>query len=419
MAFGSESQISGAELESINKKIPALFERDGPFYAAIEKGNVEVVSNRDMRIPLELRPGGNFGQFNADGGDLGLGEAPLIDKALINTVALKIAFQMTKKAQWATDSARKSVLDYWKHTMAKAMPEFRRHNEALCMTSGNGVLATVASFSTGATDTLTLSTDFGAKLLRFGQKVNLYDTTLATHRTSAAERTIVYIDYGLKQIQLSPVTAGLANGDKVVISGVSGAAPVSFLGVPYHNNAASVGTWLGFDRATTPEIRANRVDGGAADFALPLARLAINKIGDRLGIDNDFVLEAWMHPAQVQQFEKLAQAIQSIDRGSPKGDSANLYFDMSSFRLAGVPVKPSFTWNKSRIDFIARKTWGRAEMHPAGMYESGGRKVFELRGTSGGVAAADIFYLTVSHNLYTGNPAANAYIDNLLVPAGY
>jgi hypothetical protein len=417
MAFGSESQITGAELEAVNRKLPMLFERDGPFYAAIEKKNVEIVSARDMRIPLELRPGGNFGQYNPDGGDLGLGEAPLFDKALINTVSLKIGFQLTKKAQWATDSARKSVVDYFKHTMAKAMPEFRRHIDALCMTSGNGVLGTVTAVTTTTVDTVTLSTDFGAKLLRYGQKVNVYDTTLATVR--GADRTIVYIDYGLKQVQLSPLTTGIVPTDKLVISGVSGPNPVSLLGVPYHHNSASTGTWLGFDRATTPEIRANRVDGGAADFAIPMARLAINKIGDRVGIENDFNLEAWMHPAQVQQYESLAQAIQSIDRGSPRGDQANLYFEANTFRLAGAPVRQSFSWNKARIDFIDTKLWGRAEMHPAGMFDTGGRKIFELRGASGGVAASDIFYLTVSHNLFLGNPAAGAYIDNLLIPSGY
>lgn len=414
---GSEIQVRGAELEQVNKKIPMLFERDGPFYAAIEKKNVEIVSNRDMRIPLELRPGGNFGQYDSDGGDLGLGESPLIDKALINTVSLKIGFQMTKKAMWSTDSARKSVLDYFKHTMAKAMPEFRRHIDALCMTSGNGVLATVASFTNaGGVDTITLTSDVGAKLLRYGQKVNVYDATLATHR--GIEKQITYIDYGLKQIQLA-TTTGLVAGDKIVISGVAGPNPVSMLGVPYHHNSSSVGTWLGFDRATTPEIRANRVDGGGAAFSLPLARLAVNKIGDRVGIDTDFALEAWMHPAQVQAYEALAQAVQHIDRGGGKNESANLYFDSAGFRLAGVPIRQSFSWPKNRIDFITRSLWGRAEMHPAGMYDSGGRKIFEMRGTSGGVAASDIFYLTVSHNLFLGNPAAGSYIDNLLIPAGY
>ena len=54
-------------------------------------------------------------------------------------------------------------------------------------------------------------------------------------------------------------------------------------GVPYHHSNASTGTWLGFSRSTTPEIRANRVNAGGQALTLPLPRLAMNKIGNRTG----------------------------------------------------------------------------------------------------------------------------------------
>ena len=65
------------------------------------------------------------------------------------------------------------------------------------------------------------------------------------------------------------------------------------------------------------------------------------------------------------------------------------------------------------------EVWGRAEFHPAGFYEEEGRKIFELRGSSGGVAAASIFYLVASFNLFVDNPAGCSYIDGLTVPSGY
>jgi hypothetical protein len=65
------------------------------------------------------------------------------------------------------------------------------------------------------------------------------------------------------------------------------------------------------------------------------------------------------------------------------------------------------------------ETWGRAELHPAGFYEVDGRRLFEMRGPSGGVATSQIFYIVASWNLYTDNPAAQSYIYNLAVPTGY
>ena len=58
-------------------------------------------------------------------------------------------------------------------------------------------------------------------------------------------------------------------------------------------------------------------------------------------------------------------------------------------------------------------------MHPAGFYEVDGRKIFEIRGASGGVATSQIFYVVGSFNIYNSNPAASSYVDNLAVPAGY
>ena len=57
------SQVIGTELEKVVDKVETLFERDDKFYSNIKKRNVEQISNRQMRVPLELRPGGSFPVF--------------------------------------------------------------------------------------------------------------------------------------------------------------------------------------------------------------------------------------------------------------------------------------------------------------------------------------------------------------------
>lgn len=411
--------VVGTEMEKVTPLVKGLYDLDDTFYGSIDKeSNVEKISARDMRIPIKLRPGGYFGHFDPNGGDLGLGAGPSFDKAVINTVHLRYACQWTKKAEWATDDSRKAVVNAFKDIMADAMPEFRRNSNALCMTAGTGVLGTVSAVSTAAgVDTVTLNTDgFGAKLLRFGLKVNVYDSTLATQRSAGAEPEITFYDLPNKQIKLTPATAGLVVGDLIVVSGVSGANPVSLYGVPYHNNGATTGTWLGFDRALTPEIRGNRVNAGGA-LALAFPRLAMNKIGDRIGGDRKIKLFAYMHPAQVAAYEEMGQLVNLIQK-TTSDQGLNLYYG-ADMQLAGAQVRPDFMWDKKRIDFIAPSMWGRAEMHAPGFYEVGGRKLFELRGPSGGVRTAQVFYITASWNLFLKNPAAAAYIDNLTVPSGY
>jgi preprotein translocase subunit Sec61beta len=413
-----EQQVNALELERVLPKIRVLFERDDKFYATIAKRDVEKISQRQMRIPLEIKEGSAFQYFNADGGDLGRGSGPTWDKAVLNCVFVSQNTEYTKLTEWATNADRKAITNAVRRLTARALTELRRQLDAQLMQSGNGVLGTVTTDTpAGGSNVITLTTDgFGARLMRPGQTVQVFDSTLATLKGSGV---ISFWDVENKTIQITPQIAGVGVGDLVVVNGISSpnSLPAIF-GVPYHHSNASTGTWLGFNRATTPEIRSNRVNAASNALTLPLPRLAINKIGNRVGIDNNFSPEAWMHPAQKQAYEEIGQLVSVIQRPeNSKEGSLDLYFD--KMQMAGAPVKVSFNWNQTRIDFINHEVWGRGEILPLGFYRTDGRNIFEIRGASGGVATADIFYMVNGVQFFVSNPAATSYIDALAVPAGY
>src|SRR3990170_6274860 len=109
MAAVVESQVQALELEKVLPKIRVAFERDDKFYSNIKKRDVEKISNRQMRAPLELRPGGSFQYFDPNGGDLGRGGGPTWDKAVLNSVFVSENIEYTKLVQWSTDDDRKSI----------------------------------------------------------------------------------------------------------------------------------------------------------------------------------------------------------------------------------------------------------------------------------------------------------------------
>lgn len=413
----TESQVQALELERVLPKIRVVFERDDKFYSNIKKRDVEKISNRQMRVPLELRPGGSFQYFNADGGDLGRGGGPTFDKAVLTAVFVSENIEFTKLTQWATDDNRKAIVNSVRRLTATALDELRRQLDAQMMQAGDGVIGVVtADTPAGGSNVIDLTTDgFGARLMRFGQTVQIFDTTLATNR---GKGVITFWDVENKQIKITPQIAGVIATDKIVTDGITTPASLPALfGIPYHHSNASAGTWLGFSRSTTPEIRSNRVNGNANSLTLPLPRLAVNKIGNRVGIDNTFKPVAWLHPAQMQAYEEIGQLV-SIIHKMPKDEALNMYFG-DNMHLAGAPVKPSFNWDKKRIDFVVDELWGRGEILPIGFYTTDGRKIFEIRGASGGVATADIFYMVVGMQTFVGNPAGTSFIDNLAVPSGY
>lgn len=415
-----ESQVTALELERVIPKIQTLFERDDNFFANIKKRDVEVVSQRLMRVPLEIRPGGSFQYFDPNGGDLGRGGGPTWDKAVLNPVFVSENIEYTKLTQWATDNDRKAITQAVRKLTATAVDELSKQIDNQLQGDGTGSVGTILTATPGAGfDTYVLTNDFGAKLVRYGQTVQIFDSTLTTFR---GKGQITYWDpsLGVNTIEVTPNIAGAQATDVLVVDGLSTptALPAMY-GVPYQHSNASTGTWLGFNRATNPEIRSNRVNGGGSPLSLPLARLAINAIGNRVGIMNNFKPNAWLHPCQKQAYENIGQAVIQIkpDWNEKKDGDLDMYFDRMQF--AGAPDKPHFSWNKTRIDFVSDSVWGRGEILPIGFYKTDGRSIFEIRSSSGGVVASDIFYMVNGCQFFVNNPAATAYIDNLAIPAGY
>lgn len=421
----TEAQVLGAEIERVLPDVPISFDRDSTFYSQIEKRPVEVISGRDMRAPIELAPGGYTRGFNSDGGDMGVGSGPTYDKAVINSVDTLHAVQWTTKSQWVTDDRRKAVINNFRRLLANQMAQYRRDLDAeITIGDGNGTLGTVSAYSAAGlpngNDKITMASDgFGSHNVRQGLKIQFFPTGYTGAARVGGPVEITYWDIKNKIIGIPANTiTGIVATDKISMEGFPGTPPLGHYGVAYHHNDSTTGTWEGFDRSQTPQIVANSVDAQSNPLALPFARLAHNLIGDRLGLkERGQRTMAWTHPAQQQAYEELGFSFIQIQKQA-KEESLDLYFN-ENMRLAGAPLKISYAWDRTRIDFVDMDLWGRAELHKPGFYEVDGRRIFEMRGVSGGLAASMIFYLASSFNLFVKLPAGCAYVKNLLTPTGY
>src|SRR5574340_743551 len=68
MAQMQNAQTVALQLEKVPDKLPLLYERDDILLTMIQqRGDVERVSSRNMRLPLQIRPGGKAGLANMDG----------------------------------------------------------------------------------------------------------------------------------------------------------------------------------------------------------------------------------------------------------------------------------------------------------------------------------------------------------------
>ena len=429
MAQMQNSQSVALQLEKVRDKLPLLYERDDILLTMIQqRGDVERVSSRNMRLPLQIRPGGKAGLANLDGGDLGRGSGTTYDVAQVSPIFFRHAVEITKLVEYSTNAPEKAIENAAKREVKNAMGQFRAFLDKLMQTNGNGVLGTVGSIVTtglpaGVAAQINLTTPPGAALFYYNQTIQFYDTTLTTNRNIAGSVTsnVVQVDPFNKFIQIDAIPAGVVAGDAVVHDGLTGAQPVSLFGVPYHQTNATTGTWLNLNRATYPvELATPHVAGNNAAITPGVVRLAINKVRKALGTNQVGKLVAYTALEQENAWEQLGISISQIIKEGAGGRASDLDLLFTGvLTMAGVPIKSSINANQARIDFLDLSHWGRAVMQEIDFYDVGGQTVFPIYGASGGLAAAYIFYFVTGFQVWNESPRSGAYIDSLAIPSGY
>jgi hypothetical protein len=422
MPAQANANVVALQLEKVRDKVPLLYERDDILLTMIQqRGDVEKVSSRNMRLPLQVNPGGKAGSYNADGGDLGRGSGTAYDVAQVSPIFFRFAIEITKLVEYATTGRERAIENATKREVANGMKQFRSFLDKLMQTAGNGVLGTI---NTVASTTFTMTVPYGAALVYPGQTIQIYDTTLTTNRNVAAgvTTTVLTADPVTTQnITVDNVPAGTVATDVIVHDGLTGAQPVSLFGIKYHQNNATTGTWLNLNRATYPiQLQTPRVNAGNAALTPSNVRLAINKVRKSLGINHISKLIAYMAVEQEHAWENLGITVSQIikEGGEGSGNDLDLLFSGRK-TMSGVPIKSSVNADQTRVDFLDLSHWGRAVLKDIDFYEVNGNTVFPIYGASGGIAASYIFYFDTAFQVWDDSPRTGAFIDTLARPSGY
>src|ERR1700685_2192645 len=136
MSAMSNSQTIAIQLEKVRDKVPLLYERDDVLLTMIQqRGDVERVSSRNMRLPLQVNPGGNAGSYNPDGGDLGRGSGTTYDVAQVSPIFFRFAVEITKLVEYASNSKEKAVENATKREVVNGMKQFRSFLDKLMQTA--------------------------------------------------------------------------------------------------------------------------------------------------------------------------------------------------------------------------------------------------------------------------------------------
>ena len=378
-----------------------------------------------FRVPLMRYVGGDYGTFSYDEGDLGGGSSMRVDFMTIGYFPAEYAVEISSLAKEATASSEQAVVDVFKYHLKKSMKEMQHYEDTGYHQDGTGVLATANGTGTpaGSNPTYNLESTFGPQRLRYNQPVDVYSNDTTTQRGTGLR--VTSYDLVGKTVTLSGTVTGPTNTDKIAFKGMSATLSTGSWknGLYTFNNSATSGTTLGLNRATVVEIVTPNVAAGSTSLVPAHGLLLNDQIIQRRDEEALAGMVGIAHQAQRAAVYNTGIAISEWHRGPSDKMIDVVPADIkqsTTFTWTGVKHYVSKKQDRSRIDWIIPKNWGRAMLHDLKFHEVEGRRIFELRSSTTGFPKAGMtFYLIQSENIYNVDPGAGGMITGLSLPSGY
>lgn len=444
MAIGQySSQVVATQLEQVRPKLAEFLVRSESKLAQLFKKQAEKhrVSAwtagsgavQAWRIPVMLSVGGDYQAFSLDGGDLGTGSLMDTVYMTLGYYATDIAFNVPALAAWATKTDQQAISNAMAFSVGNAIKETALYNEIGLFQDGTGILATSTAVSGTGTNpnpiTYTLETAAFTyiRLRGFNQ---LLDVANSSNAIVSTGQRITNINFAANQVTVAGgTTYTAASGDQLVFPGMGPVtttlASGSFrYGIYTFNTTNTSGSLLGLSYSTAYELACPQVNGGGGYYTPSVLLAGKSQLIQRrddaawagmIGITHMAQRAAWYLESTViaewRRDQVSQQALDLVPTGNTLGDT---------FQAGEITHYVSRYANKSRVDWINPKNWGKVMLDDINFFQSPeGQRIFVGRvAATGNPSAGFQFYVTTTDNVYSVDPGCSLVAYNLGIPAG-
>lgn len=424
-------QSVALQLEKVLQNPATFWPKEKVFYDLVKARKVETQSSRAMRVPLKLLRGGVSALISPDGGSFPRGSAYVPDVATISPVWFGHTVEVTAADLAATDSSAKAIENFVTDNVSGALDQFKEFLETQMVGDGSGSLGAITALDTsGGIYTCTVA---NPHLYFDGQVLGDWTAIGGSNRGNVLVKSVDYVNKtvtlnntipsNFPNTIVTPVTAGVTNGDIFIPYGADGSATGSIFGLRYHHNKSLTGTWMGVNRATYPgKLSTPYVSGASGSISQALARLLLDKLARAEGIeDNDLdSVVFFCGPDMRAQWEGVAQLVSSIIFNQVSGD--NTIDPMKKSGPATLAQRKLVTSNRAlpqRIDGIVTNYLGKGEIQPLGPYSPTGQSAYLTYGSNGAIATSIMYNFWTGFNMFHQKPLAGVYADTFAAQSGY
>ncbi|MGH9735432.1 MAG: hypothetical protein ACRD8A_12690 [Candidatus Acidiferrales bacterium] len=407
-------------MEKVRPELPLLWSHDDTLLGLIEDktDGLDKVSMHAYRVPLNISAGGGPSQINPDGGNLPRGSNFKTDQLFVNQVFFAFPMEWTAEMQVATDGKEKSIENYVQQAHELGVKTFRTGLEALLHGDGSGTLDSVTSVVNSPVLGVNNANQFIDQqyVQDFPNLTSGSRGTLLIMMADAIANTLT-IDPS------TPVPAGIAIGDLLIVDGGAGVANSSLNGLQALQLNSNVGAYLGVQRAAWPgRLSCPLIAGNSQAITPQKCRLMLNQVRLALGIDTPESAQwIWyMLVDQEAQIENIGLIVSQVIQNQVKGNSSvDMLMKTTPKTFGGRPIKCSQHGVPGRIDGLALKHWGRCQIQPIDYYDVNGQTVFPVYGDNNVPSTGFIVWWWTGFNVFNDNPRAGVYSTANAIPTGY
>lgn len=416
MPVGNWAADVALQHEKVRPDLELMYQQDWTLWGKIKaRGDIEVVSGRPTRVPMELLAGGKGRVFNPDGGNLGRGSAPQTDLYTLTPIYIEMAGEYTKKAEIDTNNKEKAIENYVQLVNKRLMTQMNVLIEAmLAYGDGANTLDTVVST---ATNQITVN---NANQFYDNQDIDIYASVGGASRGTC---TIQSVDAGNKQLNLTgAIPTGTTAGDVILVNGSANAASSGFYGINYYQFNGNTGNIGGLRRSSYPgKLSTPYVSGSNKALTPSRFRLQLAQMEIALGIDAIAEDPPIFHVSLAQQaaWENLALNVAIVNQQEVGETSVDMLPKRPPKTMGGYQSVPSIHAQPGRIDGLCLKCWFRCEDQPIDYYEVGGQTLFPAYASDGGLQTSMLFYIWTGVQVGQANVRKGCYSDANPIPAGY
>jgi hypothetical protein len=376
---------------------------------------------------------------------MGSGSGMSVDKLTAGFIYTNLAFELSQQSIDTTATKGQAVVNVLQDTLAYAMNECQVYDDIVFHTNGSGILTNAGStytsggWSGGSFDTMQFTAagdTLGVNRLREGMVVSVFNSAGTTKRTtSPSPLQIDHIDYTNKIVYFNGTISSGSNTDILAVAGLSATLQSYQSGWPlsgdsfrhglyYANDATGSNYYLGQLKSAFTQLVPTFVNAAGSTITFAHGLQAKDGVLQRRDPDVAGALVGIIHMAQRNAIFQIGQNIANWLRKDVSEKMIDVmpsnHDYLEQFEYVGFKMYVSKRQDKSRVDFIAPKIWGRAHLHPADFHKVGGVMVFPGRvQATGNLKASQWFGIVQTYDFVCYDPGAEAYISSLQVPSGY